>query len=148
MANVLKQATSWLGWGGEEAAAYQAPAPTPLAPRAQNVTRMMAPRAVRRGANDITEIQTFQPRSYAESKDIAATFRHGIPVIINFQDLPNADRTNMLHFILGLKEGLEGTLKRVTSEVFLLGPNSVWVTDEEEEAEVAQNHSDDLVIRP
>jgi cell division inhibitor SepF len=109
---------------------------------------MMAPRAVRRGANDITEIQTFQPRSYAESKEIAATFRHCIPVIINFQDLPNADRPNMLPFILGLKEGLEGTLKRVTGEVFLLGPSTVWVTDEDDDAELSQSNSDDLVIRP
>lgn len=148
MAGAWNKATSWLGLSGDEAAAYAAPTAAPATPRNQNVTRLMVPRAPRRASNDVTEIQTFQPRTYAEAKDIAATFRLNIPVIINFQDLSGSDRTSMLHFILGLKEGLEGTLKRVTGEVFLLGPNSVWVTDEDDDAELSQSNSDDLVIRP
>jgi cell division inhibitor SepF len=141
-------ATSWLGLNSNEAAAYPAAAPA-AAPRAQNVTRLIPSRSSSRGASSVTEIQTFQPRSYAEAKEIAEYFRMGIPVIINFADLPQGDRNPMLHFLFGLKEGLEGTIKRVTSEVFLLGPASVWVSDEDEDdAPAAGSHDDDLVIRP
>lgn len=140
-------ATSWLGLNSSEAAAYPAAAPA-AAPRAQNVTRLIPSRAPRRGAQDVTEIQTFQPASYQEAKDIAAVFRLGIPVIINFADLPQADRNPMLHFMFGLKEGLEGTIKRVTAEVFLLGPATVWVSDEDDDDAPADNGGDDLLVRP
>jgi cell division inhibitor SepF len=42
----------------------------------------------------------------------------------------------------GLKEGLEGHIKRVTAKVYLLTPNSVEVNDEDESE---LDGSDDLV---
>jgi cell division inhibitor SepF len=46
--------------------------------------------------------------------------------------------------MLGLKEGLEGHLKRVTPKVFLLSPSHVAVNNEDDEAEPI----DDLIVRP
>ena len=141
------KATSWLGLNGEEAATYPQAAAAPAPSRAQNVTRLISQRP-RRGYSDMSEIRTFQPASFADSKDIAATFREGTPVIINIQDLSSSDASKMLYFILGLKEGLEGNLKRVTATVYLLGPNHVAVSDEDEEDPVIEDRSDDLLIRP
>jgi cell division inhibitor SepF len=47
--------------------------------------------------------------------------------------------------MLGLKEGLEGHMKRVTPKVFLLTPNHVAVNNDEDEAPEGQ---DDLLVRP
>ncbi len=58
-------------------------------------------------------------------------------------EMSEADSKLMFHFMLGLKEGLEGHIKRVTAKVFLLTPAHVAVNDEEEQ--VAE---DDLVVRP
>jgi cell division inhibitor SepF len=48
--------------------------------------------------------------------------------------------------MLGLKEGLEGNIRRVTPKVFLLTPGHVAVNDEE--AEDGAEIGDELLIRP
>jgi cell division inhibitor SepF len=52
----------------------------------------------------------------------------------------------MLDFMLGLKEGLEGHMRRVTPKVFLLTPTHVSVNQEQQEEPV--NEVDDLLVRP
>jgi cell division inhibitor SepF len=99
----------------------------------------------RRGATEVSEIYTIEPRTYAEAPEVAANYRIGIPVIVNMGDMSEADSKRMLDFMLGLKEGLEGHMKRVTPKVFLLTPNHVLVNDEEEAEATA---SDDLLVRP
>ena len=47
----------------------------------------------------------------------------------------------MFFFMLGLKEGLNGHIKRITSKVFVLSPESVHLNDEDE----LTGDSDDLV---
>jgi cell division inhibitor SepF len=47
----------------------------------------------------------------------------------------------MLDFMIGLKEGLEGGLRRVTSKVFLLSPHNVAVTD----ADSDESEQEDLM---
>jgi cell division inhibitor SepF len=52
----------------------------------------------------------------------------------------------MLDFMLGLKEGLEGHMRRVTSKVFLLTPTHVAVNQEEQDEQL--NEVDELLVRP
>jgi cell division inhibitor SepF len=59
-------------------------------------------------------------------------------------EMSELDSRRMLDFMLGLKEGLEGHLKRVTPKVFLLSPNHVSVNNEDDETE----SNDDLLVRP
>lgn len=94
------------------------------------------PTAARRRVGDMSEIVTLDPQSYADGKEVAANFRQGVPVIVNIAALSESDATKMFHFMIGLKEGLEGQLKRVTPKVFLLTPAHVAVSDNEEDAEV------------
>ncbi len=142
--NIASRAMGWFGFGQDSNQAYPTQAAAPAASRA-NVTRLPA-RSVRRAAGDISEIVTFQPKSYKEAASIAAVFREGIPVIINMSDLNDVDASHMVHFIAGLKEGLDGNIKRVTAKVFVLGPTHVSVSDEDEE--LGDSASDDLIIRP
>ena len=77
----------------------------------------------------MSEIVTLDPESYADAKEVAAHFRSGVPVIVNIGSMSEADAKRMLDFMIGLKEGLEGHLRRVTPKVFLLSPQNVAVTD-------------------
>jgi cell division inhibitor SepF len=59
--------------------------------------------------------------------------------------LSEVDANKMLNYMLGLKEGLYGHLRRVTSKVWLLSPQHVGVNDEEVSN---PSETDDLLIQP
>jgi FtsZ-interacting cell division protein YlmF len=120
--------------------------PAAVSPRPAATRSVSALRAPRRG-QDITQIMTFQPKGLAESAEIANVFRDNIPVIVNVVDLPKEEQRRLFDFLLGLKAGLEGNIKRVTQHVFLLSPSSVIVNDEDEEPVTDIDASDDLDIR-
>ena len=147
MSNPLSKAVGYLGWTGKGESAPVGPAAPVTARTVGNMTRNLSPvRGSRRG-NDITEIITFQPNSWEESKVIASTFREGIPVIVNMADLDGQAQRRLLDFMLGLQHGLEGNLKRVTRTVFLLSPSHVAVADEDEPEVTGMDNVDDLDIR-
>ncbi len=90
----------------------------------------------RRGS-EMSEIITLEPQTYADGKEVAFHYRQGVPVIVNIGGMSEADSKRMLDFMLGLKEALEGQIRRVTPKVFLLSPSHVEVNDGEPEATAA-----------
>ncbi len=142
MAGLISQVSGWLGLADEGEALPPRPVAT-SAGDSRPVARV-APMRPRRGTTEVNEIYTIEPRTYAEAPEVAANYRLGIPVIVNMGDMSELDSRRMLDFMLGLKEGLEGHLKRVTPKVFLLTPNHVAVNNEDDETEP----SDDLIVRP
>jgi cell division inhibitor SepF len=143
MAGIFSSVGEWLGMGGEGDQAPARPAAV-SSPAGEQRPARITPMRPRRGATEVNEIYTIEPKSYAEAPEVAANYRIGIPVIVNMGDMSEADSKRMLDFMLGLKEGLEGHMKRVTPKVFLLTPNHVLVNDEEE----AEAQTDDLLVRP
>ena len=119
---------SFFGFGSQEGERPEAPKPRASAPRP-------------RRSSDMSEIVTLDPQSYADAKEVAASFRTGVPVIVNIGAMSEADAKRMLDFMIGLKEGLEGGLRRVTPKVFLLSPINVAVTD----ADSDQDEQEDLM---
>jgi cell division inhibitor SepF len=77
---------------------------------------------------------------------VAAHYRIGIPVIVNMGEMSEVESRRMLDFMLGLKEGLEGHMRRVTPKVFLLTPTHVAVN--EEQAAESSSEVDELLVRP
>lgn len=120
---VMNQVLTFFGFGPGESTSSEVSSPKP---------RASAPK---RRAGDMSEIVTLDPQSYADGKEIAQNFRQGVPVIVNIAALSEADAAKIFHFMIGLKEGLEGQMKRVTPKVFLLTPAHVAIADNEEEAE-------------
>ncbi len=120
---VANSVMSFFGFGSSESETAQTPKPRASAPRP-------------RRSSDMSEIVTLDPQSYADAKEVAANFRAGVPVIVNIGAMSESDAKRMLDFMIGLKEGLEGHLRRVTPKVFLLSPTNVAVTD-------ADNDQDD-----
>jgi cell division inhibitor SepF len=142
MAGIIQRSMEFLGFAEEsnDLPTRQEPVATSARP-----ARVMSPRP-RRGSNDVAEIFTIEPKSYEEAPMVAAHYRVGIPVIVNMGEMSEIDSRHMLDFMLGLKEGLEGHMRRVTPKVFLLTPTHVAVNQEQS----AQDSSevDDLLVRP
>lgn len=81
----------------------------------------------------MNRITTIHPRTYNEAKTIGEAFREGIPVIMNLSDMADDDAKRLVDFAAGLVFGLNGSIERVTSKVFLLTPQDVEVSTEESE---------------
>lgn len=85
-----------------------------------------------RAAGDLRRITTIHPRSYNDARVIGEAFRSGTPVIMNLSEMTDADAKRLVDFSAGLIFGLRGAIERVTSKVFLLSPEHVEVTGEEQ----------------
>jgi cell division inhibitor SepF len=125
----------WVSGEGDKPATVKTTA-TKVKAETKRVTPI---RGSRGGYNDVSEIVTLDPATYEDSKMIAEHFCQDIPLIINMANLSEKDSLRTLDFILGLKEGRQGSLKRVTPKVFLLTPANVLINqgeDEEDEADL------------
>ncbi len=97
------------------------------------INRAVAQRETRAPhGGDLRRITTVHPRSYNDARVIGDAFRAGTPVIMNLSDMDDADAKRLVDFSAGLIFGLRGAIERVTSKVFLLSPESVEVTGEEQ----------------
>lgn len=85
-------------------------------------------------ASELRRITTVHPRSYNDARVIGEAFRGGTPVIMNLSDMDDSDAKRLVDFSAGLIFGLHGSIERVTNKVFLLTPEHVEVTGEEEVA--------------
>ena len=118
----------WVSGDGEKPAGKKSvPASKPESKKVTSI------RGGRGGYSDVAEIVTLDPNTYEDSKMIAEHFCQDIPLIINMANLSEKDSLRTLDFILGLKEGRHGALKRVTPKVFLLTPANVLINQGEEE---------------
>ena len=77
--------------------------------------------------DELRRITTIHPRSYNDAKIIGEAFRQNIPVIMNVEEMPDADAKRLVDFASGLAFALEGRIERVTSKVFLLTPANLEV---------------------
>ncbi len=118
--------------------------PASSAPAARQAPRPVAVKP-RRVSGDLSEIYTVEMKSFKDCTEVSDNFRQGIPVIVNMGALSEVDSKQMLNYMLGLKEGLYGHLRRVTDKVWLLSPQHVEV-NEEETGNPAD--TDDLLIQP
>ncbi|MBD5788088.1 cell division protein SepF [Cellulosimicrobium terreum] len=83
-------------------------------------------------ASELRRITTVHPRSYNDARVIGEAFRGGTPVIMNLSDMDDADAKRLVDFSAGLIFGLHGAIERVTNKVFLLSPEHVEITGEEQ----------------
>lgn len=142
MAGILQRSMEFLGFAEES---NELPTRQEQVTTAARPSRVISPRP-RRGSTDVAEIFTLEPKSYEEAPVVAAHYRVGIPVIVNMGEMSEIDSRHMLDFMLGLKEGLEGHMRRVTPKVFLLTPTHVAVNEEQAAQETTE--VDDLLVRP
>ncbi|WP_101649701.1 cell division protein SepF [Brevibacterium ihuae] len=85
-------------------------------------------------ASAMQRIQTIHPRSYNDAKAIGTAFRDGIPVIMNLSAMDEANSKRLVDFSAGLIFGLRGSIEKVTNNVFLLTPENIEVSTENDDA--------------
>jgi cell division inhibitor SepF len=121
---------------GSPVQAVPAPAPTraPVTPLRRPSTKNTAP-AEMAASSEMNEILTVHPREYKDAQSIAASFRDGIPVIINLSQMSEGDARRLVDFASGLSQGLYGKIERVTNKVFLLSPEHISVSGDRAEVE-------------
>ena len=85
---------------------------------------------VSRPATSLRRISTVHPSSYGDARLIGEAFREGTPVIMNLEELADAEARRIVDFAAGLVFGMHGTIERVTARVFLLSPRDVEVSSQ------------------
>lgn len=147
MGNPLKKTMVFLGLAEEELdeqgmpveaarTESEAAAPAPAAPKPQQraqVTPLRKVAPVRAAApQSMNEILTVHPTEYRDAAVVAESFRDGVPVILNLSRMNDADAKRLIDFASGLTMGLRGRIERVTSKVFLLSPEHIATSSDEQ----------------
>jgi cell division inhibitor SepF len=68
------------------------------------------------------QIAIVRPRNFRDAATVGEYFRQEIPVIINLEDMDNADATRIIDFMSGLILGRCGDLERISRRTFLIMP--------------------------
>jgi cell division inhibitor SepF len=74
-----------------------------------------------------TQIAIVRPRNFRDAVTIGEYFRQGIPVIINLEDMSNAEAWRIIDFASGLILGLCGDIERISRRTFLIVPASATI---------------------
>ena len=67
-------------------------------------------------------IAIVRPRNFRDAATIGEYFRQEIPVIINLEEMNNAEAWRIIDFVSGLILGLGGDIERVSRRTFLIMP--------------------------
>jgi cell division inhibitor SepF len=68
------------------------------------------------------QIAIVRPRNFRDAATVGEYFRQEIPVIINLEDMDNADSTRVIDFVSGLILGLGGDIEKISRRAFLIVP--------------------------
>ena len=71
---------------------------------------------------DGVQIAIVRPRNFRDAATVGEYFRQDIPVVINLEDMDNADSTRIIDFISGLILGLCGDIEKLSRRAFLIVP--------------------------
>ncbi|MEO7398674.1 MAG: cell division protein SepF [Ilumatobacteraceae bacterium] len=71
------------------------------------------------GSNEPT---TVKPRRFDQAQEIADRFKEGLPVIMNLENTDRDVSRRLIDFASGICYGLNGTMEKVASGVYLLKP--------------------------
>lgn len=80
-----------------------------------------------------SQITTIKPKDFGEVQTIANCLRDKIPVVINFEETDTVEAKRIIDFISGTIYAVEGTIKKVSQDVFICAPNNVTVTYTDDE---------------
>lgn len=118
-----------------------APPPAERTEHRAPVTPIKRAEAQSESDNELRRITTIHPRSYKDAKVIGESFRDNIPVIMNVTDMDVSEAKRLIDFSSGLTFALNGSIERVTEQVFLLTPANLEVL-ENEVADAGYEHED------
>jgi cell division inhibitor SepF len=74
---------------------------------------------------------TVRPTRFDHAQEVADNFREGVPVIVNLQDVNKDLLRRIIDFCAGLTYGLDGSMDKVGTGMYLLTPANVSVSPED-----------------
>ena len=77
---------------------------------------------VRPAPAPVGEPHTIRPRRFDSAQEVADKFKEGLPVIMNLEATDREVSRRLIDFASGLCYGLDGTMEKVASGVYLLKP--------------------------
>jgi cell division inhibitor SepF len=89
-------------------------------PRPSNPSR--SPVTTRGGSSMSSDPHTVRPRRFDSAQEIADKFKEGQPVIMNLEATEREVSRRLIDFASGLCYGLNGSMEKVASGVYLLKP--------------------------
>ena len=80
------------------------------------------------GGSPMNRILTLCPKSYDDAQAVGKAIREGVPVILNLSGIQDEKTSyRIVDFSSGVVFGLQGSIERVTSKVFILSPAQVSI---------------------
>lgn len=99
--------------------------------RRTTTLRPLPSRANGRSGTDV-RVHFVAPKNFNDVQDVANKFKETIPVILNLQGTDADLSRRLIDFSSGLTYALDGGMQRIADKVFLLTPQNVEVSAEEQ----------------
>jgi cell division inhibitor SepF len=100
--------------------------------RRTTALRPVASRPNGRSASGDVRVHFVAPKSFNDVQDVADRFKDAIPVILNLQGADTDLSKRLIDFASGLTYALDGGMQRIADKVFLLTPDNVEVSAEQQ----------------
>lgn len=82
----------------------------------------------RLGQNQLSQISLYEPRLYADVKQIASQLLDGHAVIVNFTQMDSSVAARLVDFLNGTVFAIDGEMKRIGKEIFLCTPKNYEIS--------------------
>lgn len=74
-----------------------------------------------------------QPNTFDDAKDICDHLKSNKPVVINLEGIEKHDAQRIIDFLSGSVYALDGSIQKVSCDIFVIAPNSVDVSGDLDE---------------
>ena len=78
--------------------------------------------------NQMSQISLYEPRLYADVKQIASQSLEGHAVIVNFTQMDTNVAARLVDFLNGTVFAIDGEMKRIGKEIFLCTPKNYEIS--------------------
>lgn len=95
---------------------------------ATNTNNKLVPFNSGRVNNRSSQISLYEPRLYADVKQIASQLLESHAVIVNFTQMDASEAARLVDFLNGTVFAIDGEMKRIGKEIFLCTPKNYEIS--------------------
>ncbi len=78
-----------------------------------------------------TKPRALTPKTFGDAKVLADDIKNSVPVVMNLRDVDRDLARRLIDFASGVCYSLDASMEKIASQVFLLTPSTIVVSDEE-----------------
>ncbi|MDO4903330.1 MAG: cell division protein SepF [Limosilactobacillus sp.] len=107
---------------------YENNQPAEKAPKTRFSSKIVSFSDGQRANQGPSQITLFEPRMYADVKQIASQLLSDHAIVVNFTQMDSKSAARMVDFLNGTVFAIDGEMKRIGKEIFLCAPNNFEVS--------------------